>query len=438
MSRAAEELAGVVSKLYSRRPEHQIRPRLAPTLRFTELMGRPQDNFRVIHLTGTNGKTTTTRMVEQILRTAGLRTGRLTSPHLVRINERIAIAGEPILDELLVETYRENEELLTWIDGELERAGEHKLTFFEAFTGLALQAFSTEAVDVAVVEVGMGGEWDSTNVVTADVAVFTTVDLDHQASLGNTVEEIANTKAGIIKPGSRVVIGPQLESVQRVLRDRAANHELVQFGIDFDLTSERSEGYQTEFSVKGRFGEYVNLRMPILGSHQAQNAATAIAAVESFFGPAASPADEVFREAFAAVTSPGRLQVLRTSPLELIDGAHNPAGARSLLAALNGPFVGKSFVGVVGMFADKAVAEFLATIAPRLESLVLTQVDYPRAMPATDLLQIAEQYNSAVHLAETPVEAMQLARRIAAKSGSGLLVTGSLFLMGAVLEAEEA
>ncbi|MEY3028827.1 MAG: hypothetical protein RL198_224, partial [Actinomycetota bacterium] len=202
MGNVSKALQEVIQKLYSRRPEHQIRARLAPTMRFTELMGRPQDNYRVIHLTGTNGKTTTTRMIEQVLRGTGLRTGRLTSPHLVRINERIAIAGHPISDELLVETYLENEELLSWVDSELESAGEHRLTFFEAFTGLALQAFSTEAVDVAVVEVGMGGEWDSTNVVTADVAVFTTVDLDHQATLGNTVEEIAHTKAGIIKPPS--------------------------------------------------------------------------------------------------------------------------------------------------------------------------------------------------------------------------------------------
>lgn len=438
MARAADELAMVVSKLYSRRPEHQIRPRLAPTLRFTELLGRPQDNYRVVHLTGTNGKTTTTRMIEQILRSTGLRTGRLTSPHLVRINERIAIAGEPISDELLVSTYLENEEILSWVDAELEAAGEHRLTFFEAFTGLALQAFSAEAVDVAVIEVGMGGEWDSTNVVTADVAVFTTVDLDHQATLGNTVEEIAHTKAGIIKANSRVVIGRQLDSVRRVLSDRAENNESVWFGVDYELVSEHNQGLVTEFTVAGRFGSYENLRMPILGSHQAENAATAIAAVECFFGPEAAPDAELYREAFASVTSPGRLQVLRTSPLELLDGAHNPAGARSLLGALNGPFAGESFVGVLGMFADKAVDEFVATIAPRLHAVVVTQVEYPRAMPAAQLRDIALKHNPEVHLAATPDEAIKLARRIAEATSAGLLVTGSLYLVGAVLEAEEA
>ena len=438
MSAISRALQEVIDKLYSRRPEHQIRARLAPTMRFSELMGRPQDNYKVIHLTGTNGKTTTTRMIEQVLRTAGLRTGRLTSPHLVRINERIAIAGEPISDELLVETYNENEELLKWVDAELEAAGEHRLTFFEAFTGLALQVFSTEAVDVAVIEVGMGGEWDSTNVVTADVAVFTTVDLDHQATLGNTVEEIAQTKAGIIKPSSSVVVGRQLESVTRVLTERSQGRELAQFGTDFGLVEERTEGLVTDFSVSGRFAQYSNLRMPILGSHQAENAATAIAAVETFFGRESAPGAELYREAFASVTSPGRLQVLRTNPLEVVDGAHNPAGARSLLSALNGPFAHQRFVAVIGMFADKAVTEFLEIVLPRLDEVVFTQVDYPRAMPASQLAELAASGGfPSVHTADTTAEALSMARRIAAVNGSGLLVTGSLYLVGAVLEAEE-
>jgi dihydrofolate synthase/folylpolyglutamate synthase len=227
--------------------------------------------------------------------------------------------------------------------------------------------------------------------------------------------------------------------VFQVLTERSANNELVRYGIDFELTQESAHGLVTEFSVRGRFGEYSDIRMPILGSHQAENAATAIAAVESFFGPESAPGVELYREAFSTITSPGRLQVLRTDPLEVVDGAHNPAGARSLLAALEGPFFGESFVAVIGMFADKAVVQFLETLLPRLDSAVFTQVDYPRAMPASQLAELALQTGfSEIHTAETPAAALALARRIATESDSGLLVTGSLYLAGAALEAEEA
>jgi dihydrofolate synthase/folylpolyglutamate synthase len=397
-------------------------------------MGDPQKNYGIIHITGTNGKTSTSRIIERILREHGLRTGRLTSPHLVSFNERIALDGDPVSDEMLVETYRDNKPLLDLVDQQLIAEGHQPLTFFEAFTALAFQLFSDAPVDVLVLEVGMGGEWDATNVADADVAVFTAIDLDHQKSLGNTVEEIATTKAGIIKDKSLVVSSPQYQGVVEVLQSRSDNLRLS--GRDFQYGDVIADGFGTRFSVRGLAGDYPQVWMPIIGFHQAQNAATAIAAVELFLGEGSRPiADEVLRAALADAVSPGRLQVVSKDPLVVLDGAHNPAGMASLTAALDLSFNSPKTLGLVAMLADKDLSGTIAEMAKAFDQVVCTQPASPRGLPAAELAQICEDYGIEVLAVEPNVSAAyKLANRLAAEEKAALFVTGSLYLIGDVLK----
>lgn len=428
------DLDQILAELYARQPEQHIRPRLEPTARLVGLMGDPQKNYGIIHITGTNGKTSTSRIIERILREHGLRTGRLTSPHLVSFNERIALDGDPVSDEVLVETYRDNKPLLDLVDQQLIAEGHQPLTFFEAFTALAFQLFSDTPVDVLVLEVGMGGEWDATNVADADVAVFTAIDLDHQKSLGNTVEEIATTKAGIIKDKSLVVSSPQYQGVVEVLQSRSENLRLS--GRDFQYGDVIADGFGTRFSVRGLAGDYPQVWMPIIGFHQAQNAATAIAAVELFLGEGSRPiADEVLRAALADAVSPGRLQVVSKDPLVVLDGAHNPAGMASLTAALDLSFNSPKTLGLVAMLADKDLSGTIAEMAKAFDQVICTQPASPRGLPAAELAQICEDYGIEVLAVEPSVSAAyKLANRLAAEEKAALFVTGSLYLIGDVLK----
>ena len=428
------ELDQILAELYARQPEQHIRPRLEPTARLVGLMGDPQKNYGIIHITGTNGKTSTSRIIERILREHGLRTGRLTSPHLVNFNERIALDGDPVTDEILVDTYRDNKPLLDLVDQQLIAEGHQPLTFFEAFTALAFQLFSDAPIDVLILEVGMGGEWDATNVADADVAVFTAIDLDHQKSLGNTVEEIATTKAGIIKENSLVVSSPQYAGVVEVLESRAANLKLS--GRDFEYGDVMADGFGTRFSVRGLAADYPQVWMPIVGFHQAQNAATAIAAVELFLGEGSRPiADEVLRAALADAVSPGRLQVVSKEPLVVLDGAHNPAGMASLTAAINESFNAPKTLGLVGMLADKDLKGTIAELAKTFDQVICTQPASPRGLAASELAEICEDYGVEVLAVEPNVNAAyRLANRLAAEEKAALFVTGSLYLIGDVLK----
>lgn len=428
-------MARVTSELYLRIPENQPRPRLQPTMLATRFLGYPQHNYSVIHITGTNGKTTTARIIERILRELGLRTGRLTSPHLVRINERISIDGEPISDEVFVEAFDEAAPLLALADAELEASGQQPLTFFEAFTALAFQVFSDAPVDVLVLEVGMGGEWDSTNVADADVAVFTAIDLDHQKSLGNTIAEIAATKAGIIKPDSLVVSSPQdAAALKEIFAKSLAGEPLVQ-GVNFAISEVSPDGFGTRFSYRGLSGSYPHLWMPIMGEHQAQNAATAIAAVEAFLGAGTQQiGDELLRTALADATSPGRLQVLEKSPLKVLDGAHNPAGARALAKAWRQQLQSPSTIGVISMLQEKSVSDTLAELVGIFSEIVVTQADSPRAILAAELaLQVEQVLGLKPHVTESVADAWALAGKLSAESESAVLATGSLYLTGNIL-----
>ncbi len=432
-----KRLEQVTAELVARQPENQIRPRLEPTRRAVSILGDPQKNYGIIHITGTNGKTTTARIIERILREHGLRTGRLTSPHLVSINERIAIDGDPISDESFVLAYEESKPLLELADAELIAAGDQPLTFFEAFTALAFQIFSDAPIDVLVLEVGMGGEWDSTNVADADVAVLTAISIDHAKSLGNTEVEIAKTKAGIIKPQSLVVTSPQLPDVTEVLSDRATIAEAhFHSGQAFELLTHTPDGNGTRFSVRGLAGRYENLWMPIIGSHQAENATTAIAAVEAFLGSGERPiGDEILRSALADSTSPGRLQVLSKDPLIVLDGAHNPGGARTLSLAIKEHFGYPKSIGLISMLSDKDARNTLLELKDVFETLVVTEVDNPRKMPSSDLAEAARSLGfKQVLLEPNLAEAFEYARNRAAAESMALFATGSLYMVGDLLK----
>jgi dihydrofolate synthase/folylpolyglutamate synthase len=287
-SDALKKIQEIEQSLMARIPEHKLRPRLEPTRRAVELLGDPQKSYRVVHITGTNGKTSTSRIIERILREHGLRTGRFTSPHLINLNERIALDGEPIDNEILYEVFKDIEPVLDMVDQELLDQGESRLTFFEALAVLAFAAFADAPIDVLVLEVGMGGAWDSTNVADGDVAVFTPIDLDHQERLGETITEIAETKSGIIKSGAAVVSAVQtqeaLEVLERVSSEIGDTFRIL--GQDFTVTEYIESEAGITFSVEGLAGKYENLFIPLHGAYQAANAAVAIAAVEEFIGGA--------------------------------------------------------------------------------------------------------------------------------------------------------
>ena len=428
----------VLEKLLLRIPENKIRPRLEPTRRAVELLGDPQRSYRVIHVTGTNGKTSTTRFIERILREHGLRTGRFTSPHLVRINERMALDGEPVSDEQLISVYSDIEPILEFVDQELADSGENPLTFFEALAVLGFAVFADAPVDVLVLEVGMGGAWDSTNVADGDVAVFTPIGLDHMDRLGNTLEEIADTKSGIIKPGSVVVSAVQERGVLAVL-ENAAKQKAEAFkleGRDFEVREFLPSSTGQSISISGLAGSYGPYQAPVFGSHQGQNLAVAVAAVEAFLGGGQIQiADDILRSAISDVSSPGRLQLIRTEPNLLLDGAHNPAGALILAQALRAEFSEKPLVGVIAVLADKDAAGLFSNLAGVFESVVITQSSSPRSMSAAELESLAKDgLGQEVESISDFKLALERAKQRALEIDGTVVVTGSITLVGDVIK----
>jgi dihydrofolate synthase / folylpolyglutamate synthase len=428
----------VLEKLLLRIPENKIRPRLEPTRRAVELLGDPQRSYRVIHVTGTNGKTSTTRFIERILREHGLRTGRFTSPHLVRLNERMALDGEPVSDEQLISVYSDIEPILEFVDQELAETGENPLTFFEALAVLGFAVFADAPVDVLVLEVGMGGAWDSTNVADGDVAVFTPIGLDHMERLGNTIEEIAETKSGIIKSGSLVVSSVQEPSVLAVL-EKVAGQIAEGFkleGRNFQVSEFVPSSTGQSISISGLAGQYGPYAAPVFGSHQGQNLAVAVAAVEAFLGGGKIDiADDILRSAISDVSSPGRLQLIKTEPALLLDGAHNPAGAQILANALRAEFSDQPLVGLVAVLADKDATGLVSNLAGVFESVVITQSTSPRSMPASELELVASQSISGDVTAISDFQlALESAKQRAREIEGMVVVTGSITLVGDVIK----
>lgn len=430
---AADE---VYQAILSRAPEHDIDPTLDRVRAVCELLGDPQKAYRVVHLTGTNGKTSTSRMVERLLREHGLRTGRFTSPHLSRVTERIAIDGEPISDERFVEVWQDVAPYVHLVDqGSLEK-GEPRLSFFEVFTVMAFAAFADAPVDVAVIEVGLGGAWDSTNVADGEVSIITPIALDHERFLGHTVVEIASEKSGIIKDGATVVVAEQTEDVEGVLLAVAAEHgaRVVREGVDIRVVDRQVAVGGQLLSLQGLGGTYTEIFLPLHGQFQAHNALLALTAVEAFMtgGRALDPG--VVEIAFADVDSPGRLELVRTSPTILVDGAHNPAGAEALVEAVQEAFQFERLVGVVGVMADKDPEGILAALEPLLAEVVITSASTSRAMDPNDLAETAIDIfgEDRVHVAERLNDALDLAVARAeseADRGAGVLVTGSILLV---------
>ncbi|AWB86655.1 bifunctional folylpolyglutamate synthase/dihydrofolate synthase [Mycetocola zhujimingii] len=440
----ADEGQAVYEDLLARTGEQAPRPRLEPTRRVLDLLGDPQRAFPIIQLTGTNGKTSTSRLIEGILRAYGLRTGLFTSPHLVSFNERIVIDGEPISNEALARNWEDIRTYVEMVDLELENAGDVPLTFFEVLTVLAYASFADAPIDVGVIEVGMGGEWDSTNVADAQIAVFTPIDLDHVARLGSTIAEIARTKAGIIKPAATVVTAAQhpdamAEIVKAAERDEAP---VIAQDVDFALTADHVAVGGQVISVRGRAGEYNDLFLPLYGDHQGQNAAVAIAAVETFLGDGSQPlSTEPLVEGLSEITTPGRLQLVGIEPTVLIDAAHNPHGARSLAAALGKYFDFAETVFVVGVLGDKDAEGILSVLAPIAARIHVTEPSSERSIPAASLARRAAAVADPglIHAYDTVEDAVFAAREWANDGPSRLVVvTGSVVLAGEVIELAEA
>lgn len=439
-SDALKKIQEIEQSLMARIPEHKLRPRLEPTRRAVELLGDPQKSYRVVHVTGTNGKTSTSRIIERILREHGLRTGRFTSPHLINLNERIALDGEPIDNEILYEVFKDIEPVLDMVDQELLDQGESRLTFFEALAVLAFAAFADAPIDVLVLEVGMGGAWDSTNVADGDVAVFTPIDLDHQERLGETITEIAETKSGIIKSGAAVVsaVQPQeaLDVLEKVSSEIGDTFRIL--GQDFTVTEYLESDAGITFSVQGLAGTYQNLFIPLHGAYQAANAAVAIAAVEEFIGGATAPiSDLILRPALADVSSPGRLQVVSKSPRIILDAAHNPHGAFSLASAMTDSFGLPHVVGVVSILGEKDAEGILTELERVMAEIIITKSTSVRASSTDELAAIARKVfgDDRVTVEEDFREALSLAEvKLPPTPNSTIVVTGTVSLIGDVLK----
>ncbi|MFD5318552.1 bifunctional folylpolyglutamate synthase/dihydrofolate synthase [Streptomyces sp. NPDC127098] len=433
-------LREVEAELAKRWPETKLEPSLSRIRPLMDVLGEPQRSYPAIHITGTNGKTTTGRMIEALLGAFELRTGRFSSPHVQSITERISLDGEPIAAERFVATYEDVKPYVELVDAQQP----YRLSFFEVLTGMAYAAFADAPVDVAVVEVGMGGTWDSTNVIDGQVAVLTPIALDHTEKLGTTPEAIAVEKSGIIKPGARVVLAqqPSIEAAGVVLRravevDATVAREGMEFGV---LSREVAVGGQL-LTLRGLGGEYPEVFLPLHGEHMAHNAAVALAAVEAFFGvgddrPARTLDAEVVRAAFASVTSPGRLEVVRSSPTVVLDAAHNPAGAQATAAAISESFGFSRLIGVVGASAGKDVRGLLEAFEPVFTEVVVTSNTSHRAMDVDELAALAvevfgeERVQVEPRLDDALDEAITLAEEEHEYGGAGVLVTGSVITVG--------
>ena len=438
-----DRLREIEKDIYARRPEHSINPSLERMQALVTLLGDPQRAYPVIHIAGTNGKTSTARMTEALLRARGLRTGLFTSPHLSLVSERICVDGQPLSGERFVEAY---EEIKPYLDIVGDTQGV-ELSFFEVLTGMAFSVFADAPVDVCVLEVGVGGLWDNTNVADGAVAVVTPISIDHTRYLGETIPEIAAQKAGIIKPGAIAVLAQQPAAAAEVLLRQIADvgatvaREGLEFGV---LDRELAVGGQ-QVSVRGLLGDYPDLFLPLFGSHQASNLACAIAAVEAF---ARTPDSEgtgqaldlaIVRQAAATMSSPGRLETVRRSPVVIVDAAHNPGGMAASVAALTEAFTFTELIAIIAVSADKDVAGILDELEPVATRLVVTSNSSARAMDPAALAEIAigifgpDRVSVAARLDDAIEQGVALADEADARSGpgsAGVLITGSVITAG--------
>ncbi|MFJ8547857.1 bifunctional folylpolyglutamate synthase/dihydrofolate synthase [Streptomyces sp. NPDC093676] len=431
-------LRAVEAELATRWGETKLEPSVSRISALMDVLGEPQRSYPSIHITGTNGKTSTARMIEALLGAFELRTGRYTSPHVQSVTERISLDGAPVSAERFIETYNDIKPYVEMVDGQQE----YRLSFFEVLTGMAYAAFADAPVDVAVVEVGMGGSWDATNVIDGDVAVVTPIDLDHTDRLGGTPGEIALEKSGIIKQGATVIMAQQPVDAAQVLLKKAAEVDatVAREGLEFGVVSRQVAVGGQLVTLRGLGGEYEELYLPLHGAYQAHNAAVALAAVEAFFGVGSErpePLDrDTVRKAFASVSSPGRLEVVRRSPTVVLDAAHNPAGARATAEAVSEAFDFSRLIGVVGASGDKNVRGLLEAFEPIFAEVVVTQNSSHRAMVADELAAVAvevfgeDRVQVEPRLPDALEAAITLAEEEGEYAGAGVLVTGSVITVG--------
>ncbi len=382
------KLKEIEAALNKRWPENKIEPTLDRILALVDALGSPHLTYPTIHIAGTNGKTSTARMVDQLLANLGYRVGRYTSPHLESFTERISIKGGSISEIEMIKTY---EDICLYLDL-IDSRQPHPISYFEALTAMAFVAFAEHPVDIAVIEAGMGGQWDATNVISSAVSVMTPIGFDHMEYLGNTLEEIAQTKAGIFKPESNVVLAAQSAQVAKVLLAQVAKVSAQPFrqGVEFALKNRALAVGGQLISIQGVHGDYDEIFLPLYGDHQGNNAAVALAAVEVFAGVKLDT--ELVQDAFSKVSSPGRCEIVYKDPTVIIDAAHNPHGAGAIATTINTEFDFELVVGVISVLADKDVAGILKNLSAVLDYLVITENDSSRVMKPNLLAKLATEF----------------------------------------------
>ena len=428
-----ERLGAIEKALLARWPETRIQPSLERISMLCDALGSPQLSYPTIHIAGTNGKTSTTRFIDSLLFAHGLRTGRFTSPHLEDFRERICIDGEKIDAQELIFNFNDIAAYFEFVDTK----SEHPISFFEAVTALAMASFSEHPVDVGIFEVGMGGTWDSTNIIEPAVTVITPIGMDHMEYLGKTIEEIAATKAGILKEGAFAVLSSQTPEVAKILLARAAELgvEVAREGIEFEVMSRQVAVGGQLLTIRGIKDVYSDIFLPLHGKHQASNAAAALVAAEAFFGDQPLDLDAV-KAGFAAATSPGRFEIVRREPTVILDAAHNPHGARTLANTLQEEFTFGRVIAVVGVFADKDATGIFEEIKDVIDGVIVTQSSSSRALPAEELAKVARQSIDSERVfvesdLRTAIEkAIADANHPMEDETVGVLITGSVVTVG--------
>jgi dihydrofolate synthase/folylpolyglutamate synthase len=428
-----ERIDAIEKALLARWPESRIAPSIERIAALVDILGSPQLTYPTIHVGGTNGKTTTTRMIDGLLFAHGLRTGRFTSPHLETYLERIAINGQSIDPKELIFSYNDIAAYLDLMDEKFE----HPISFFEAITAIAFVAFAEHPIDVGVIEVGMGGQWDATNVVEADVSVIMPIGFDHMEYLGNTLHEIASTKAGIIKENGFIVLAQQEPEAAKELIRKAAEvgADVVREGIEFSVTSRAIAVGGQLLTIQGVNETYEEIFLPLHGRHQASNAAAALVAVEAFFGDQPLDIDAV-RSGFAAVASPGRCEVVHRDPTVILDAAHNPHGARALAETLKAEFNFDEIIAVVGILGDKDAAGIFKELESIVDHVIVTQSSSERAMASSEVEKIAssvfgvDRVFEVQDLSQALDKAVKDSIRPLSEETVGVIVTGSVVTVG--------
>jgi dihydrofolate synthase/folylpolyglutamate synthase len=428
-----ERIDAIEAALLKRWPETKIAPTLERIAALVDVLGSPQLTYPTIHVGGTNGKSTTARMIDSLLFEMGLRTGRFTSPHLESYLERISINGQPIDPKAMIFSYNDIAAYLDFMDTKFDTP----ISFFEAMTALAFAAFAEHPIDVGVIEVGMGGEWDATNVVNPDVSVIMPVDLDHTEYLGSTIAEIAKTKAGIIKEGSFVVLAQQKPEAAVELLKQAAlvGADIAREGLEYVIESRTLAVGGQLLTIKTPKDTYEEIFLPLHGKHQASNAAAALVAVEAFFGEQELDYEAVLA-GFANVQSPGRCEVLHRDPTVIIDAAHNPHGAKALTETIQNEFTFDEVIGVFAAMGDKDIEGALVELEKVMDSIIVTKNSSSRSASVADVQALAakifgsDRVFSADSLDLAIEKAIKESIRPLSEETIGILITGSVVTVG--------